>query len=559
MSDSDHTSREAQAVMRRLRHDMRTPLGQIIGYSELVEEEVTDRGHDDLIPDLEKIRGAAQTLLRLVDETFSGDSVAPGAEAAAIAEGDTATESAGDAEGVPGASVLVVDDEPNNRDMLARRLASRGFEVATAEDGASALDAIWNGNFDIVILDIMMPGISGIEVLEAVRKEHSPSELPIIMATALDASQMTADALRLGANDYVTKPIDLVALLARLDNQLSLSRATKQLATFAQQLELRNAFIRKTFGRYVSDEVASSVLESPDGLELRGEKRRVTIMMTDLRGFTALTESLSPVEVVAILNNHLGKMAEIITNWNGTIDEFIGDAILAFFGAPTMREDDAERAAACALEMQCAMEQVNAENRRQGLPDVEMGIGIATGDVIVGNIGSEHRTKYAAVGTPINLAARVESYSLGGEILIDDSSFAAVADIARVETEREVHPKGMDHPVLIRQLVGLGGSYGLELPYRVIEMDELPEPIEIEFALLEGKDIGTGRESGIVTALSSTAGVVSSDAVVEELSNLRIEVAGGSGDACYAKVVSVSEAEGSFVVRFTSGAGVLTA
>jgi class 3 adenylate cyclase len=559
MSDSDHTSREAQAVMRRLRHDMRTPLGQIIGYSELVEEEVTDRGHDDLIPDLEKIRGAAQTLLRLVDETFSGDSVAPGAEAAAIAEGDTATESAGDAEGVPGASVLVVDDEPNNRDMLARRLASRGFEVATAEDGASALDAIWNGNFDIVILDIMMPGISGIEVLEAVRKEHSPSELPIIMATALDASQMTADALRLGANDYVTKPIDLVALLARLDNQLSLSRATKQLATFAQQLELRNAFIRKTFGRYVSDEVASSVLESPDGLELRGEKRRVTIMMTDLRGFTALTESLSPVEVVAILNNHLGKMAEIITNWNGTIDEFIGDAILAFFGAPTMREDDAERAVACALEMQCAMEQVNAENRRQGLPDVEMGIGIATGDVIVGNIGSEHRTKYAAVGTPINLAARVESYSLGGEILIDDSSFAAVADIARVETEREVHPKGMDHPVLIRQLVGLGGSYGLELPYRVIEMDELPEPIEIEFALLEGKDIGTGRESGIVTALSSTAGVVSSDAVVEELSNLRVEVAGGSGDACYAKVVSVSEAEGSFVVRFTSGAGVLTA
>jgi class 3 adenylate cyclase len=298
--------------------------------------------------------------------------------------------------------------------MLARRLASRGFEVATAEDGASALDAIWNGNFDIVILDIMMPGISGIEVLEAVRKEHSPSELPIIMATALDASQMTADALRLGANDYVTKPIDLVALLARLDNQLSLSRATKQLATFAQQLELRNAFIRKTFGRYVSDEVASSVLESPDGLELRGEKRRVTIMMTDLRGFTALTESLSPVEVVAILNNHLGKMAEIITNWNGTIDEFIGDAILAFFGAPTMREDDAERAAACALEMQCAMEQVNAENRRQGLPDVEMGIGIATGDVIVGNIGSEHRTKYAAVGTPINLAARVESYSRAG-------------------------------------------------------------------------------------------------------------------------------------------------
>jgi adenylate cyclase len=562
MSESDRMSMEAQAVMRRLRHDMRTPLGQIIGYSELVEEEVGDRGHDDLIPDLAKIRGAAHNLLRLVDEYFSGDAVPPSAEAASVDAMDVAAESPGEPEGAPavsGASVLVVDDEPGNRDMLSRRLAGRGFAVTTANDGTSALDLIWNGNFDIVILDIMMPGISGLEVLEAVRKEHSRSELPIIMATALDASQMTTDALRLGANDYVTKPIDLPALLARLDNQLLLSRATRQLANFAQQLELRNAFIRKTFGRYVSDEVASSVLESPDGLELRGEKRRVTIMMTDLRGFTALTESLSPVEVVAILNNHLGRMAEIISNRNGTIDEFIGDAILAFFGAPTMREDDVERAVACGLEMQCAMEEVNAENRRQGLPVVEMGIAIATGDVIVGNIGSDHRTKYAAVGPPINLVARIESYSLGGEILIDDSTFDAVADIARVASEREVHPKGMDRPVLIRQLVGLGGSYGLELPQRAFEMTELPEPIAVEFALLEGKDVGTARKPGIVTALSPTAGVVTSEAEVEELSNLRIEVVGGSGGACYAKVVSLSEAEESFVVRFTAGAGALTA
>jgi adenylate cyclase len=415
MDDRDTTSREAQAVMRRLRHDMRTPLGQIIGYSELVEEEVSDRGLDELVPDLTKIRDAAQILLQLVDVYFSGEPLPSGAEIAPIAGAEAEPGRTGEAATAPvveGASVLVVDDEPNNREVLERRLVARGFEVTTAEDGAAALDLIWNQSFDVAILDIMMPGLSGLEVLEAVRKEHSPSELPIIMATGLDTSQMTTDALRLGANDYVTKPIDLASLFARLDNQLLLSRATKQLANFARQLELRNAFIRKTFGRYVSDEVASSVLESPEGLELRGEKRLVTIMLTDLRGFTALTESLSPVEVVEILNNYLGRMAEIISTWNGTIDEFIGDAILAFFGAPTLREDDAERAVACALEMQCAMEQVNAENRRQGLPEVEMGIGIATGEVIVGNIGSEHRTKYAAVGTPINLAARVESLAL---------------------------------------------------------------------------------------------------------------------------------------------------
>jgi len=545
--------------MRRLRHDMRTPLGQIIGYSELVEEEVSDRGLDDLVPDLTKIRDAAQVLLRLVDVYFSGEPLPSEARISAIDGVEAGGERAAETASVPavaGARVLVVDDEPNDRDVLERRLAARGFDVTTAADGASALDLIWNGSFDVAILDIMMPGLSGLEVLEAVRKEHSPSELPIIMATGLDTSQMTTDALRLGANDYVTKPIDLPSLFARLDNQLLLSRATKQLANFARQLELRNAFIRKTFGRYVSDEVASSVLENPEGLELRGEKRRVTIMLTDLRGFTALTESLSPVEVVEILNNHLGRMAEIITTWNGTIDEFIGDAILTFFGAPTMREDDAERAVACALEMQCAMEQVNAENRRQGLPEVEMGIGIATGEVIVGNIGSEHRTKYAAVGTPINLAARVESYSLGGQILIDESTFDAVAGIARIEAEREVHPKGMDRPVLIRQLVGLGAPYGLELPQRAFEMAALAEPIDVEFALLEGKDIGAIRESGIVTALSPTAGVVRSKAAVDELSNLRIELPGRPGEACYAKVVSVSEADGSFVVSFTSGAGV---
>ena len=357
----------------------------------------------------------------------------------------------------------------------------------------------------------------------------------------------------------MTKPIDLIALLARMENQLSLARATRQLATFAHQLELRNAFIRKTFGRYVSDEVASDVLESPDGLEIRGEKRRVTIMLADIRGFTALTETLSPVEVVAILNNYLGKMAEIISRQRGTIDEFIGDAILAFFGAPRFRDDDAERAVACALQMQCAMAEVNAENRRQGLPDVEMGIGIATGDVIVGNIGSEHRTKYAAVGTSINLAARVESYTLGGEILIDQNTFDAVAGIATVDSVREVHPKGMERPITIRQLVGLGGAWDLELPRQVHELEELAGSIAVEFTVLEGKQVGADRHIGSVRALSPTAAVIHSDVDVEELASIRLEVPGGPMGACYAKVVSTSGNERSFTVRFTSGAEVLTA
>ena len=171
--------------MRRLRHDMRTPLSQIIGYSELLEEEVSDRGHDDLVPDLEKIRGAAKTLLLLVDEYFSGEPAAREVEPPPRAKDEMAAEAVnGEQPSGPGGSILVVDDEANNRDILARKLVGRGFGVDVAENGESALSKVWNGNYDLVILDIMMPGISGIEVLEAIRKERSATDLPVIMATA---------------------------------------------------------------------------------------------------------------------------------------------------------------------------------------------------------------------------------------------------------------------------------------------------------------------------------------------------------------------------------------
>jgi class 3 adenylate cyclase len=566
-SDRDRVSREAEAVMRRLQHQMRTPLGQIIGYSEMLEEEVVDRGHSDLAPDLAKIRDAARTLLGYIDEYFRAGPApvaegSPAADPIEEAGHDASADASDEQAAAAGGSVLVVDDEPQNRDMLSRRLRGRGFDVEVAADGREALNAIWNGRFELVILDIMMPGMSGIEVLEAVRREQSPTELPVIMATALDTSDVTADALRKGANDYVTKPIDFRALLARMENQLALARAMRTIEGFARQLEVRNAFIRKTFGRYVSDEIASDVLENPEGLDLRGERRRVTIMLADLRGFTSLTESLSPVEVVAILNNHLGTMAEIINAGRGTIDEFIGDAILAFFGAPTPRPDDCERAAACAVQMQRAMEGVNAENHRKGLPSVEMGIGIATGEVIVGNIGSEHRTKYGAVGSAVNLAARVESYTLGGEILIDEATFEAISGIARVEAPREVHPKGFEQPIRVHQLIGLGGEHDIDVPREATALVDLEEAIAVEFSVLEGKHIAGGGHRGAVCSLSESSALIRSSVGVEELANLRIDVMDAGGEplpgACYAKVVTVSETDGSFVVRFTSSTDAFT-
>ena len=169
----------------------------------------------------------------------------------------------------------------------------------------------------------------------------------------------------------------------------------------AEQVEVRNRFIRETFGRYLSDEVVATLLGSPSGLEIGGEKRTLTMMMTDLRGFTSLSGRLAPERVVDILNRHLAAMVKIIKQYQGTIDEFIGDAIFVLFGAPILQEDGAQRAVACAVAMQLAMESVNEQNRKEDLPEVEMGIGIHTGQVVLGNCGSPERMKYGVVGSSI--------------------------------------------------------------------------------------------------------------------------------------------------------------
>ena len=545
MSERDRPSGEARTTMRALRHEMRTPLGQIIGYSELLEEELQERGQADLVPDLERIRRAAGTLLGLLDGIFRAEI---GAGAGTAPEESTGGETAS-------ARLLVVDDDPANCDLLVRRLGRAGYDVTPIGDGLSALRRIEQDDFDLVLLDVLMPGMGGFEVLESIRRGRSVSQLPVIMATALDGSDEVVQALRLGANDYVTKPFDLPVVLARIETQLALRGAAREIEDLARQLEIRNAFLRRTFGRYLSDEVVANLLESHEGLEIRGERRRLTILMADLRGFSSLTEVLSPVEIVSILNSYLGSMAEVIQAHLGTIDEFLGDAILAFFGAPTTREDDAERAVACAIAMQLAMQEVNRTNRERGLPAVEMGIGIATGDVVVGNVGSEKRSKYGAVGSAVNLASRIESYTLGGEILVSDATFEEVKGIVRVDHVREVWPKGFETPVRVHRVAGVGGRYALDLPRDPGEFSELDPEIAVRFSVLEGKDVSRQLHVGQLWAWSVTGARVRSDADVRELADLRIELAEGDGadGACYAKVVDRTDGPvRSFTVRFST-------
>ncbi|RMF23587.1 MAG: adenylate/guanylate cyclase domain-containing protein, partial [Cyanobacteria bacterium J083] len=217
--------------------------------------------------------------------------------------------------------------------------------------------------------------------------------------------------------------------------------------------------IRHTFGRYLSREIVATLLESPEGLKLGGERKSITILTSDLRGFTAIAEHLSPEEVVRILNFYLGTMAEVISAYQGTIDEFMGDGILVLFGAPVAREDDAIRAMACALAMQLAMQSVNQQMQKWGLPELAMGIGINTGEVVVGNLGSEKRAKYGVVGSQVNLTYRIESYTLGGQILLSPTTYNLGKDLIVIDEKKEVTPKGLQKPITVYGLVGIKGKY----------------------------------------------------------------------------------------------------
>ena len=322
--------------------------------------------------------------------------------------------------------------------------------------------------------------------------------------------------------------------------------------------------IRETFGRYLTDEVVANLLESPEGLKLGGERRTITILTSDLRGFTALSERLPPEEVVKILNFYLGHMAEVITSYQGTIDEFMGDGILVLFGAPTVREDDAKRAVACAVAMQLAMVSVNEKIKEWGIGQLEMGIGINTGVVVVGNIGSEKRTKYGVVGSQVNLTYRIESYTVGGQILISESTLNEVASIVKIDGQKEIKPKGVQQPITIYSVGGICGKYNLFLRREEEIFFLLPETICLQFhyALLDGKHISDSLFKGRLVKLSAKGAELRSDnpekyTVPEPMSNIKLNFFTSehtvqvSGDI-YAKVLKKNPDEGSFCIHFTS-------
>ena len=333
--------------------------------------------------------------------------------------------------------------------------------------------------------------------------------------------------------------------------------ATMALQRNGAELARAHELVRRAFGRYVSEEVAESLLRAPEALDLGGEEREATILMSDLRGFTAMAARLTPHEAIEVLNLYLEAMMDVIGRYQGTIDEIVGDAILVIFGAPVACEDHAEKAVACGLAMQLAMTEVNRRLTAKGASELEMGIGVHTGRVIVGNIGSLRRTKYAAVGANVNLAGRIESFTTGGQLLVSEDTRAQVKAALRIDRQFRVEPKGASRSLLLYEIGGIGGPFDLTLPSRSKPLRSLAPPLPVRFTVLEEKFVGRTEHEGRLTAVTELEASIQSALGLAVLSNLRVTVAatshGNPTGEIYGKVVeSVAEAPGDIRIRFTS-------
>ena len=317
------------------------------------------------------------------------------------------------------ARLLVVDDNKVNRLLLTRNLELQGHDVASAENGRVALDMLRHGSFDVVLLDMEMPEVNGFEVLEELMRDRQLRDLPVIVTSSLEGIDNVARCIELGAEDYLTKPVNPVLLKARIGASLEKKRLRDQ------QKELMR--------RFATPEVAQDLQTS--GFSLGGKHVDASVMFADIRGFTTLAESQPPEETIDLLNTYYALMFDAISGHGGIVTLMMGDGLMAVFGAPLPLSGHAEAAVRAAEEMIELIELLNREREPAGKPPIHIGIGIASGAMVAGYTGTKQRATYTCVGDVVNLAARLESHTKIAQrtILIDKATRNAIGQTIAVE------------------------------------------------------------------------------------------------------------------------------
>jgi class 3 adenylate cyclase len=333
------------------------------------------------------------------------------------------------------ARLLVVDDNKINRMILSRTLETYGHVVETANDGKEGMEKLRSGEFDLMLLDIEMPEMNGFEVLEACLKDVELRQIPIIMTSAMEELDAVVKCVELGAEDYLTKPVNPILLRARVNASLEKKRLRDEQ--------------RKLFRTFATKEVAEELLRT--GFSLGGKQVSGSVLFADIRSFTTIAESQDPAETIDLLNQYFSLMFDAITNNGGTVNQVIGDGLMAVFGAPIFFEDHAEKAVRAALQMLEQLKVFNRDLLAQGKNQIHIGIGIASGDMVAGYTGTQSRAIYTCIGDTVNLASRIEEYTKEAlrPLLIDNYTRQGLAEHFKVEELGKIMFKGKNQAIKV--------------------------------------------------------------------------------------------------------------
>ena len=326
------------------------------------------------------------------------------------------------------ARLLVVDDNKVNRMMLTRSLELEGHEVETAENGKEGLDKFRSGKFDLMLLDIEMPVMDGFEVLEACLQDVDLRQTPIIMTSAMDELDAVVKCVELGAEDYLTKPVNPILLRARINASLEKKRLRDEQ--------------RKLFRTFATKEVAEELLRT--GFSLGGKQVTASVLFADIRSFTTMAENQDPEETIDLLNEYFSLMFDAITDNGGTVNQMVGDGLLAMFGAPIFFENHREMSVRAGMQMLERLKVFNHQRLAQGKPPLHIGIGIASGRMIAGYTGTQNRAIYTCIGDTVNLASRIEEYTKEAlrPFLIDGFTREGLPEDVKVEDLGKIVFKG---------------------------------------------------------------------------------------------------------------------
>jgi adenylate cyclase len=362
--------------------------------------------------------------------------------------------------------ILIADDQPMNVDILQTRLAVHGYEILTATDGEEALAMARAQQPDLILLDIMMPKMDGIEVCRLLKSDGALPFMPIVMVTAKADTKDIVAGLEAGADEYLTKPVDQPALVARVKSMLRIKALHDTVQEQATRLETQSAQLAEwnrtleqrvadqlaelerigRLKRFFSPQLAELIVSTGEDRLLESHRREVAVVFCDLRGFTAFAETSEPEEVMGVLREYHTALGELIFRFEGTLERFAGDGLMVFFNDPVPCPDPAARAVRMAVAMRSRVGELSEKWRKQG-HQLDFGVGIAQGYATLGKIGFEGRFDYAAIGTVTNLAARLCGEAEGGQILINQRVYAAMDAIATAEPIGELSLKGFVKPV----------------------------------------------------------------------------------------------------------------